>query len=249
MALEGRVVFTYSIANFCTLRCLEQIRNDACYHGADVKIVSIGGGFSYGPLGISHHATEDLAIMRSLPDLTVVSPCGKWETREATEALVDMAGTCFLRLDKSFGDDGPIDDKEQFHLGRAHLLRKGGDVSIFVTGGILEEVIKAAESLADDGISAQIISVHTLKPLDTEMILGVCQETPAMVTVEEHTIYGGLGSAIVETLMDNGCFPRSFLRIGLEAGFSSIVGSQKYLRQQYGLDAAAISRRIKQLPG
>lgn len=244
MAMEGRIVFTYSIANFPTLRCLEQIRNDACYHNANVKIVSIGGGFSYGSLGISHHATEDLAIMRSLPDLTVVSPCGLWETYEATKALVDMPGTCFFRLDKSFGNDAPQDEAEQFKLGRARVLKKGADVSILVTGGILEEVEQAAGVLESNGISVQIISIHTLKPLDKDTIIQAARDTSRIVTVEEHTIHGGLGGAVAETLMDNGVCLKGFLRIGLEAGFSSIVGSQKYLRKCYGLDAESISNHI-----
>ena len=247
LALEGRIVFTYSIANFPTLRCLEQIRNDACYHNANVKVVSIGGGFSYGALGISHHATEDLAIMRSLPDLTVVSPCGLWETGEATKALVDMPGTCFLRLDKSFGNDFPIEEVEQFELGRARVLKKGTDVSIMVTGGILEEVQQAADLLESNGISVQIISIHTVKPLDKETIIKAAKDTSMIVTVEEHTIHGGLGGAVAETLMDNNVYPHKFLRIGLEAGFSSIVGSQKYLRKQYGLDAEAIAGKIRKL--
>lgn len=244
LALEGHIVFTYSIANFPTLRCLEQIRNDACYHNADVKVVSIGGGFSYGSLGISHHATEDLAIMRSLPDITVISPCGLWETGEATKAMVQRAGTCFLRLDKSYGDDSPRSKDEKFQLGKARILKNGSDVTIFVTGGILEEVEAAAAALEDAGISCRIVSIHTLKPLDKETILRVCGETQVTVTVEEHTVYGGLGGAIAEVLMDNGVYPKSFVRIGLEAGFSSIVGSQKYLRKCYGLDADSIEKKI-----
>lgn len=247
LALEGRIVFTYSIGNFPTLRCLEQIRNDACYHNANVKIVSIGGGFSYGALGISHHATEDLAIMRSLSDLTVVSPCGLWETYEATKALVDMPGTCFLRLDKSFGNDAPQDEAEQFKLGRARVLKKGADVSIMVTGGILEEVQQAVDILESKGVSVQIISIHTLKPLDKDTIIKAAKDTSIIVTIEEHTIHGGLGGAVAETLMDNGVYPDKFLRIGLEAGFSSIVGSQQYLRKQYGLDAEAIAAKIRKL--
>lgn len=249
MALEGHIVFTYSIGNFPTLRCLEQIRNDACYHKANVKIVSIGGGFSYGALGISHHATEDLAIMRSLPDLTVVSPCGLWETANATRALVDLPGACFLRLDKSFGNDAPLDVEESFELGRARVLKKGSDVSIMVTGGILEEVQQAACLLEMCGISVQIISVHTIKPLDRGMIIKIAKETAVIVTVEEHTIYGGLGGAVAEELMEHGVYPERFLRIGLEAGFSSIVGSQQYLRKQYGLDAKTIAEKIKKYCG
>lgn len=247
LALEGRIVFTYSIGNFPTLRCLEQIRNDACYHNANVKIVSIGGGFSYGSLGISHHATEDLAIMRSLPDLTVVSPCGLWETYEATKALVDMPGTCFFRLDKSFGKDTPLKEDELFKLGRARVLKNGTDVSIMVTGGILEEVQQACSLLESKGISVQIISIHTLKPLDKDTIIKAAKDTSVIVTIEEHTIHGGLGGAVAETLMDNGVYPDKFLRIGLEAGFSSIVGSQQYLRKQYGLDAEAIAEKIRKL--
>jgi len=247
MAMEGRVVFTYSIGNFNTLRCLEQIRNDACYHNTDVKVVSIGGGFSYGALGISHHATEDLAIMRALPNMTVVSPCGLWETKMATDAIIDTPGTMFLRLDKSFGNDEPLEKNETFLLGRARILKEGTDVSILVTGGILEEVQRAANILESEGISVQIVSVHTIKPFDVDLVLEVARKTKNVVTVEEHTVFGGLGSVVAEALLDNGVYPKRFLRIGLEDGFSSIVGSQEYLRQQYGLDAPAISEKIRKL--
>ncbi|MCI5134817.1 MAG: transketolase [Candidatus Electrothrix sp. AW2] len=249
LAMEGHIVFTYSIANFPTLRCLEQIRNDACYHGANVNVVSIGGGFSYGALGVSHHATEDLAIMRSLPDLTVVSPCGLWETSKATEALIQYPGACFIRLDKSYGDDNPIVEEEEFQIGKARILQEGNDLSIFVIGGILEEVQKAVEKLGQEGVTAQIISLHTLKPADSSAILAACRKTGRIVTVEEHTVHGGLGSLVAETLMDHGVFPKSFLRIALEAGFSSIVGSQDYLRQQYGLDARSIAHKIRKMLG
>jgi transketolase len=246
MALEGHIVFTYSIGNFPTLRCLEMIRNDAAYHDANVKIVCIGGGFSYGALGISHHATEDLAIMRSLPGITVVSPCGLWETCEATEAIVQTPGTCYLRLDKDFGKDAPCDG-EVFVLGKMRMLHPGNDVTIIVTGGILREVQTAVDQLDFEGIQARVLSAHTLKPFDEEAVVRASQETGAIVTVEEHTIHGGLGSLVAETLMDHGAYPRRFLRIGLEAGFSCIVGSQSYLRHCYGLNSAIITSRIRQL--
>jgi len=247
LALEGRIVFTYSIGNFPTLRCLEQIRNDACYHDANVKIVCTGGGFSYGPLGISHHATEDLSIMRSLPEITVVSPCGRWEAAEATEAIVNAPGTCYLRLDHSGGDDKPKHVGDKFCIGKARILRNGNDCAIIVIGGILGEVWRATELLEATGIKSRIISMHTLKPLDKEVVLQACEDTRAIITVEEHTIYGGLGGAVAETLLDSGVYPKAFLRIGLEAGFSSIVGSQQYLRKRYGMDAESISRRIQVL--
>lgn len=245
MALEGHIVFTYSIGNFPTLRCLEMIRNDAAYHGANVKVVSVGGGFSYGALGISHHATEDLAIMRSLPDVTCVSPTSLWEVAEATKAITQTPGTCFLRLDKDKGPDGPAD--EPFVLGRPRVLRRGRDVALIVTGGILSEVAKAADELEGVGLSASIYSVHTLKPIEPDLFAAAARTHRALVTVEEHTVHGGLGGLMLETFSDVGVFPAKFLRIGLDGCFSSVVGSQSYLRAAYGMDAASIVRRTQKL--
>lgn len=245
MALEGHVVFTYSIGNFPTLRCLEMIRNDAAYHKANVKVVSVGGGFSYGPLGISHHATEDLAIMRSLPDVTSVSPTSLREAEAATLALAAAPGTCFLRLDKDCGPDGPLD--EPFVLGRPRILQRGHDIGFVVTGGILSEVIIAAKELEKAGISSSVYSVHTIKPLETPLIVDAARTHRAIVTVEEHTIDGGLGGLVLETLGDAGAFPAKFLRIGLDRCFSSVVGSQSYLRSIYGMDAPSIVRRAQEL--
>lgn len=245
MALQGKIVFTYSIGNFPTLRCLEQIRNDACYHGANVKIIAVGGGFSYGSLGISHHATEDIAILRALPDLTVVSPCGLWEAEEMTEAVAYHPGTCYMRLDKSFGNAIPAPG-EKLKIGKARKLRDGNDCSFIVCGGILEEVEKAADMLNANGIKSGIYSLHTISPLDKEAIYEAALSS-AVVTVEEHTISGGLGSAVAETLMDAGIHPSRFLRIGLNACFSSIVGSQHYLRERYGLSASKITARVSEL--
>ena len=248
MALEGKIVFTYSIANFPTLRCLEQIRNDVCYHNLNVNIVSIGGGFSYGPLGISHHATEDLAIFRSLPDITVVSPSGLWETTEATKALIENAGPGFLRLDKSYGDDNPkLMGNERFELGKSRVIKDGDDCTIFVTGGILEEVQIAAKKLKEINITTKIISMHTIKPLDKNAVIDAYNTTRVIVTLEEHTIYGGLGSAIAEVLVDNQLTGKKVLRIGLEDGFSSIIGSQKYLRKCYNMDSDSIFNRVSKL--
>lgn len=245
MALEGHIVFTYSIGNFPTLRCLEMIRNDAAYHGANVKVVSIGGGFSYGALGISHHATEDLAILRSLPDVTCFSPTSLEEVKEATQAAVETPGTCFLRLDKDKGPDGPA--TEPFVIGRPRCLQRGKDVAFFTTGGILTEVYAAASQLIESGIHCSIYSVHTLKPIEPTAFLAAAREHQALITVEEHTVHGGLGSLVLETLGDAAAWPRRFLRIGLDGCFSSVVGSQKYLRSSYQMDAAAIARRTKAL--
>ncbi|MGZ8376242.1 MAG: transketolase family protein [Gemmatirosa sp.] len=248
LAMEGRIVFTYSIANFPTLRCLEQIRNDACYHGASVKVVAVGGGFSYGALGTSHHATEDIAILRSLPDMTVVCPGDDWEATEATTAIAEMPGTAYLRLDRA-GAAGAPAPGETFVLGRSRRMREGQDVTLIATGGILAVAMRAAESLAADGISCRVLSMHTVKPLDEEAVLAAARETGGIVTIEEHTVVGGLGGAVAECCLEGGAAPRRFTRVGLRAGFSSIVGSQDYLRARYGLDAHAVVATVRQLLG
>ena len=246
MALEGYKTFTYSIGNFPTLRCLEQIRNDAAYHGANVNVISIGGGFSYGQLGISHHATEDLAIMRSLPEVTSFAPCGLWEAMEATKAIADLNGTCFLRLDKDSGKDDPREG-EHFEVGKARILRDGSDCSIIVCGGILSEAQNAAEELSRKGIEMRIISMHTIKPFDSNAVIRAAKQTGAVITLEEHTITGGLGGATAEALLDAGVAPKKFLRIALKAGFSSVVGSQSYLRSKYKMDSKSIVSKVTQL--
>jgi transketolase len=239
LALEGNIVFTYSIANFSTLRCLEQIRNDAAYHSANVKVVAVGAGFSYGALGISHHATEDLAIVRSLPNVAVVSPSDVYEVEEATKAIVSRPGTAYLRLDKSVA---PVQwpRNAPFELGKARTVRAGSDITFVGTGGILGEVLKAAEVLEGLGVCSRVLSMHTIEPLDIASLLEAAKETQGIITVEEHTVKGGLGGAVAEALAESGNFPGFFTRIGLREGFSSAVGTQEYLRKRYGLDAASI---------
>ena len=243
LALEGYTVFTYSIGNFPTLRCVEQIRNDICYHGANVKIVCIGGGMSYGAVGFSHHATEDLAILRSLPGMLVLSPCDLWEAAEAARYLISHRGPAYLRLDKSAA---PVtaQPNEDFRPGSIRTVRDGSDLTLAATGGILGEALLAADILAGQGIFCRVLSVHTIKPIDTDTLTAAAYETGGIVSIEEHAVDGGLGGAIAETLMEAGVFPRFFLRMGLRNTFSSVVGSQQYLRKVYSLDAVAIARVI-----
>lgn len=244
MGLTGKKVFTYSIANFPTLRCLEQIRNDACYHSADVKVVAVGGGFSYGALGASHHATEDLAIMRSLPDITVLAPSGMWEAVEAVDVMLRTKGTCYVRLDKAHGDDSPRSGEKSLQFGKVRELHEGEHAAVFVAGGVLEEVLEARAALADIGIRIAVISVPFIKPFDTQGVVAACKKYRRVVSVEEHTLDGGLGSAIAETIADQGIHLDGFRRLGLKGVFSSVVGSQKYLRKTYGLDASSIKSAV-----
>jgi transketolase len=244
LALSGHIVFVYSIANFPTLRCLEQLRNDACYHDANVKVVAVGGGFSYGALGISHHATEDLAIMRALPGIAVYCPADQHETAALTKFAYETQGTCYLRLDKSLvytpGGDGIRVDP-----GKARQLRQGADATIFGVGGVLQEAVLAADLLSAEGVQCAVFSMHTVKPIDRDAIIRACCSTPVVVTIEEHTLDGGLGSAVAEVCADSGAFPRAFRRLGLRGGFSSVVGSQAYLRAHYGLGAQHVADTIR----
>ncbi len=243
MALSGKIVFTYSIANFPIIRCLEQVRNDVCYHNANVKIVAVGGGMAYGSLGMTHHATEDLAITRTLPNMIVVAPNDPIEVRHAVREIVAHNGPCYLRLGRT-GE--PIVHKTElnFQLGKAIIVRKGNDITLIATGGQLWEALKAANILAEQGIQPRVLSMHTVKPLDFESVLSAAKETSAIFTIEEHSIIGGLGGAVAEVLMEADRKPRYFKRIGLNGNFSSIVGDQNYLRRQCGLDAAGIVSTI-----
>jgi transketolase len=243
LALEGHSVFTYSIGNFPTLRCLEQIRNDVCYHRANVTVISVGGGMSYGPVGMSHHATEDLAILRSLPHLSVFSPGDRWEAAETARHLVQAHGPAYLRLDKSAA---PLTAAagETFRPGEIRRAREGSDVTLAATGGVLGEALRAAEMLAGQGISSRVLSVHTIKPLATAALVSAARETKGMISIEEHNVDGGLGGAISESLLEAGVAPGFFVRLGLRNTFSSVVGSQQYLRTVYGLDAEAIAHAV-----
>ncbi|MDR7031660.1 transketolase C-terminal domain-containing protein [Mesorhizobium sp. BE184] len=244
MGLEGWTVFAYSIGNFSTLRCLEQIRNDAAYHEVNVNVVASGGGFTYGALGMSHHATEDLSILRALPGVTVVAPCDAYESAEATRALAARPGVGYLRIEK----DVPIATKDAgaFTIGSARRLRQGRDVCLIGSGGIVSEAMKAADRLADEGVSCSVVSMHTLSPLDEALVLQVAGEHRAIVTVEENTIHGGLGGAVAEILAESSARV-SFKRVGLPGVYSSIVGDQDYLRQKYGVDSEAIYAATKLL--
>jgi len=244
MALSGKIVFTYSIANFPTLRCLEQIRNDVCYHRVNVKIVSVGGGFAYGSMGATHHAIEDLAVMRALPNLTVVAPGDPVEARAATRAVVAHQGPCYLRLGKAgepIVHDGPI----AFELGKAIRLRDGRHATLITTGGMLKTATLAADRLEAAGISVRVVSMHTLKPLDEQEVLAAARETGACFTIEEHSVIGGLGSAVAEVLSEADCPKVPFKRLGMPSAFSPHIGSQAYLLKQHGLNDEGVARTVQ----
>lgn len=240
LALSGRIVYTYSIANFPIIRCLEQVRNDVCYHKANVKLASIGCGLSYGSLGMTHHATEDIAIMRSLPEMTVLAPGDPIEAELATAAAAHTPGPCFLRLGRS-GEPMVHSSTPEFTVGKAIRVREGADITLISTGAILGIVMDAAEAMAKLGIHARVLSMHTIKPLDEEAIRTAARETRAIITVEEHSILGGLGGAVAEVLAEFDECKVRFRRVGLPSQFSPIIGTQDYLREALGLSPRAIA--------
>lgn len=245
LALQGKIVYTYSIGNFPTLRCIEQIRNDCAYHDANVKVVCVGGGFVYGSLGMSHHATEDIAMMRSLPNVTVVAPGDLVEAACATKAIYETPGTCYLRLGRG-GEKKIHEEEPDFKIGKAIKIKDGKNVVIFSTGAIFDEVDEACKELEAEGITPAVYTFPTVKPIDKETILSCAADYNTIITVEEHNLSGGFGSAVAEVLAEQEKAQARLVRIALDDRYSCIVGSQKYLRQQYSIDSEAIIRKVKE---
>lgn len=242
MALEGKTVFTYSIGNFPTLRCLEQIRNDCAYHNANVNVVCVGGGFVYGALGMSHHATEDLAVMRALPDVVVFAPCDKVEAAAVAKAAAAYPGTCYIRLGRG-GEKVARETIETFTIGKAIPVQEGSRVAIFTTGDIYGEASIAAELLAKQGITPTVYTFPTVKPLDEETVRRCAMEHELIVTCEEHNVLGGLGSAVAEVLAEAPGKAR-LVRVGITGSYCATVGTQQHLRKLYGLTGEQICERI-----
>ncbi|MBE5741934.1 MAG: transketolase [Clostridiales bacterium] len=245
LAMQGKTVYTYSIGNFPTLRCIEQIRNDCAYHDANVKIVCVGGGFVYGSLGMSHHATEDIAMMRALPSVTVMAPGDLVEAACATKAIYETKGTCYLRLGR--GGEKRIHEKiDGFKIGKAINIQDGEKVAIFSTGAIFDEVHEACERLKQEGINPTVYTFPTVKPIDKEVIEHCAKTHGTILTVEEHNLSGGFGSAVAEVLAEMDGAKAKLVRIALDDRYSSIVGSQKYLRKQYSIDSKTVEEKVKE---
>ncbi len=243
LALSGKKVVMYSIGNFPTLRCLEQIRNDQAYHDTNVTIVASGGGFTYGQLGMSHHATEDLAIMRALPGVDVCAPGTLFETKELAKELFTRDRVGYLRLEKfAFSEDQDI----PFEFGKLRPLLNGQDIAIIAIGGVVSEAMAAASELEKAGVSASVISCHTLKPFDATSLLEILSSVRGLVTVEEHSLIGGLASTIADVLItENLNLP--IARLGLKDEYCGKVGDQAYLRKHNGIDSENIAKTALKL--
>ncbi|MBC8499152.1 MAG: hypothetical protein H8D39_01295, partial [Candidatus Atribacteria bacterium] len=201
LAMSGKIPFIYTITPFATARCYDQIRVDVCYQNSNVKIIGVGSGISYSIAGSTHHSLEDIAIMRALPNMIVISPADPLETQEAIRAVVKHKGPVYVRLTLA---TEPLNYEKvnQYEIGKARLMRDGSDVGIIAAGELVGQALKAASQLESEGVSCRVINMHTIKPIDKEAIKKAVEENKAIITIEEHSIIGGLGSGVAEVIAE-----------------------------------------------
>ncbi len=246
LAVSGKKVFVYGIVPFVTMRCFEQIRVDLCYPELPVTIVGVGGGLTYGPAGMTHHSIEDIAVMNCLPNMTVICPGDPIETQQAVEAVMLLEGPCYLRLGKT--GEKVVHNRRQksFAIGKGLRVRKGNDVAIIATGNMLPTAVDTCDILEADGVGPELVSMHTIKPIDKELIIELARRCRLIATVEEHSIIGGLGSVVAGVLTEEELNTKVLLKkfaIGDE--YARKAGSQDYLRRQYGLTAETIADEVR----
>jgi transketolase len=228
------VPFVYSIIPFVTLRCLEQIKIDIAYAQMNVKIVGVGAGFSYGPAGSSHHAIEDIGVMRSIPGITICCPGDPYEVKKLIEQGVNTKDPIYFRLGKG-GEPVLHKENDPILIGKAAIIREGNDFALISTSNSLETAIKWADEIAKKGKTACIVSMHTIKPVDKDVIISLIDRNIPIFTIEEHNIIGGLGSAVSEIIAEYGK-PVRFKRIGVYDEYTHEIGSQAFLRKKSGLN-------------
>ena len=242
LALTGKKVYVYSIIPFVTMRCFEQVRNDICYHNLDITIIGAGAGLSYGILSATHFALEDVAIFRPLPHMSIFSPSDATTTELGMQHISQNPGPFYVRIGKKV--EPTIYEKSfPFIFGKGHIISEGKDILMVVSGPIMEEAINASKLLQKQNISATIIDIHTIKPFDNEIIRLHAAHKKLVITVEEHSVTGGLGSAVLESLAEQQHAP--VLRIGTHDEFIKVTGTQHYLRSYIGLTAEKIAKKIE----
>ena len=241
LAASGKTVFASTFAVFATGRCWEQIRLAVAYPKQNVKIVSTHCGISVGEDGASHQALEDIAIMRAIPNMVVISPADAYQAYAATMAIAEERGPCYMRLGRA---DFPLIYPEdvKFEIGKADILREGSDVTLIGTGQMVSYCLDAAKALSEEGISAEVINISTIKPLDADAVIGSVKKTGCAVTAEEHSIIGGLGSAVAEAISES-C-PVPLVRVGTKDTFGE-SGKAEMLMEKYGLTAKDIVKAAK----
>ncbi len=232
MAMSGLRPIAYTITPFITSRCLEQIRTDACYHEAPVTIVAVGAGLSYAGLGPTHHSCEDVAILRSLPNMVVICPGDPWEVRAALRAVMRQDRPAYIRMGKKGEPSVHKGLPDGFTIGKALTIDQGDDNCLLSTGTMLPQAVEAGHLLRSKGYSVEIVSFHTVKPLDTTYLRKAFERFKTVATIEEHSLIGGFGSAVSEWLIDNAVHPKRFLRFGTPDTFFKLSGEQEFAREK-----------------
>lgn len=246
LAASGKKTYAASPACFLTMRSIEQIKIDVAYSKTNVKLVGISAGVSYGALGMSHHSLQDLAVLRAIPGMTIVVPADRYETRKMMEALLQYEGPVYIRVGRNPVEDVYENSDYGFEIGKAVTLREGNDLTIIAAGETVKAALDASDALKLEGISCRVVNMHTIKPLDEEAIIKAARETKGIITVEEHSIYGGLGAAVSEVVVQNSPAKMRILGIPDEP---SIAGSSAEIFQHYGLSKSNLCRVAKEMLG
>jgi transketolase len=248
MAKSGLLPFVSTMSAFASMRALEQVRTDICYQNLDVKIIATHGGVSFGQAGTTHHCTEDIAIMRALANMTVIVPADGYETANAVRACVDVPGPVYMRVGRGFEPLHYAGEDYGFEIGKAVTIAEGTDLTVICCGVAVYHAAEAAAILKEsDGVSVRVLNVHTLKPIDEEAIMAAVRETGRILTVEEHNVIGGLGSAVADVIAQSGtgC---AFAKVGLPDCYSE-VGYPEDLYCHYCIDTDGIVDRVRLLLG
>ena len=244
LATTGKKCFAASPACFLTMRSIEQVKVDVAYSNTNVKLIGISGGVSYGALGMSHHSLQDIAVMRAIPNMDIFLPADRFETEKLIRELVKYDKPAYIRIGRNPVDDVYESTDFDFEIGKANVMREGKDITIIATGETVKPAIEASDELKELGIKCRVLNMHTIKPLDEEAIIKAAKETGHIITVEEHSIYGGLGAAVSEVVVQNAPVPMKIVGIKDEA---AITGTSKEIFNYYGLSKENLVKLTKEL--
>jgi len=244
LATCGKKPYVASPASFLSMRSVEQIKVDVAYSKTNVKLIGISGGVSYGALGMTHHSLQDIAVMRAIPDIAVLLPADRFETKKMFEALNDYNKPAYIRIGRNPVEDVYENENFEFEIGKANILHEGMDITMIATGETVKPALDASKELETKGISCRVISMHTIKPLDEEAIIKAAKETKGIITVEEHSIHGGLGAAVSEIVCQKSPVKMKILGIADEA---PITGNSKEVFSYYGLTSENLVRVAEDL--
>lgn len=246
LATCGKKAYVASPACFLSMRSVEQVKVDVAYSKTNVKLIGISGGVSYGALGMTHHSLQDIAVMRAIPDISVILPADRFETEKMVEALVNYNGPAYIRIGRNPVDDVYENKSFNFEIGKGNIMCEGDDITIIATGETVKPAIDASKLLLSEGIGCRVINMHTIKPLDNEIIIKAAKETKGIITIEEHSIFGGLGAAVSEVVSQES--PTKMKIIGIKDE-PPVTGNSKEVFNYYGLTAKNLVLEAKKILG